>query len=171
MSSDIDYSIANSLSYLRPVSVGYVRKRGPIAAAAPSAWAELRQLIGATADEAWVGYGLIPGSPGRANSMYFDACIELPNAAAEFHGGLLATQTIAGGVHLCGSPVLSHRALVPALDRLFDDPLIGQGLLIGDARPTIITYSRVAKPGAKRAWSLNLNMPLRWANQSHGQAA
>lgn len=165
----IDPSV-NSLSYLRPIAVGYVRKRGPVATAAPSAWLELRHIIGA-AEEAWIGYGLMYGSLGRSSRMYFDACIELPCDGVGFDGGLLATQMIAGGVHLTGAPVATHRALAPALDRLFDDPLLGQGLLIGDDRPAIIKYSRDAKRRAKGAWSLSLNMPLRWANQSHGQAA
>ena len=91
-------------------------------------------------------------SLGRSSRMYFDACIELPCDGVGFDGGLLATQTIAGGVHLTGAPVATHRALAPALDRLFDDPLLGQGLLIGDDRPAIIKYSRDAKRRAKGAW-------------------
>lgn len=163
--------LANSLSYMRPFAVGYVRRQGPIAAAASSAWTELRNLIGPAVGEAWVGYGLLHGSSGLPDSIYFDACIELPNAADWHYNGLLATQTIPGGAHLSSAPVAAHWALTPAFGSLHDHPLIEHGLAIADDRPAVITYSRAVKGRAKRGWSLTLNMPLCWNDHSRGRAA
>jgi hypothetical protein len=172
MSLEIQERSANSLSYVRPVTVAYIRAEGPIATAAAEAWGKLRSSIaGAGACEFNAGYGLVYGSLSKPAQMYFDACIEVPVNDDGIYARLLATQTIAGGVHIASAAVSSHQSLACALDGLLNDPLIGHGLSVADDRPAIITYARATTSRYSMAWSLTLNMPLCWVNGNQGKAA
>lgn len=172
MSVLIQERSANSLSYVRPVSVAYIRRQGPIGTEAPKAWADLRQhieTIGVSESGDSTNYGLIHGKLENPDEMIFDACVE-------FHGGalpdgLLAIQTIPGGVHLSSGGMTDHGSLAMTLAALLGDPLIGHGLSIAEDRPAIVTYACNDTP-ASTARSLTLHLPLCWASGSRqGQAA
>lgn len=136
------------------------------------AWGKLRSSIAsAGACEFNAGYGLVYGSLSKPADMYFDACIEVPVNDDGVYARVLATQTIAGGVHIASAEVSRHQFLACALDGLLKDPLIGHGLSVADDRPAIITYSHAMMRHYSMAWSLTLNMPLCWANGNQGQAA
>ncbi|MDO9382485.1 MAG: hypothetical protein Q7T86_06430 [Hyphomicrobiaceae bacterium] len=172
MSLELQERSVNSLSYVRPVAVAYVRAKGPIATAAPQAWRQLRSIItGAGASQFSVGYGLVYGSLSNPAQMYFEACIEVPHNDDGVHARMLATQTIAGGVHIASAAVSSHQSLACALEGLLNDPLIGHGLSVADDRPAIITYARAMANPYSKVWALTLNMPLCWASGSQGRAA
>jgi hypothetical protein len=171
MSLEIQERSSNSLSYVRPVTVAYIRTEGPIGTAAPQAWGKLRNSIGANSRDFGAGYGLVFGSLSKPADMYFDACIEVPTADDGAFTRTLATQTIAGGVHIASAAVSSHQALSCALEGLLRDPLIGHGLSVADDRPAIITYARTMMSQYSVAWSLTLNMPLCWATGSQDRAA
>lgn len=163
---------ANSLSYVRPVTVAYIRADGPVATSAPEAWGKLRSSIaGTVACDFAAGYGLVYGSPNKPAQMYFDACIEVPANDTGLGAGMLATQTIAGGVHIASAAVSSHQSLLCTLQDLLKDPLIGHGLSVADDRPCIITYARATTHHYSMGWSLTLNMPLSWVTGNQGQAA
>ena len=159
-------SQTNSLSYVRPVLVAYVRMMGPIEQAAAEAWSALRSVPGL---DIAAGYGLIHGSLCKPHDMFYDACVELPDDASGLLDGSLATQTIAGGVHIASDPVSSHKLLMGTLSALTRDPLIGHGLTIAAERPAIVTYVR--SPSARSQWTLSLNMPLCWSHEAQGKAA
>lgn len=172
MSLKLQERSANSLSYVRPVTVAYVRAEGPIITAAPQAWRNLRSAIAdAGVCEFTSGFGLVHGSLSKPAQIFFEACIEVPANDDGIYARSLATQTIAGGVHIASAAVSSHQSLACALDGLLKDPLIGHGLCVADDRPAIITYASTALSDYSTAWLLTLNMPLCWANGHQGRAA
>lgn len=153
----------HSLHYIRPMTVAYVRKHGPIAEAAAAAWADLRKAMRAGAVDADSGFGLVCRCA-HTGIVTFDACSELASVAMD--GELvLPTQIVKGGVHMTAAPVIGHASLNTAMEALLADPMIGHGLDVDLQRPAIITYSRLDGQISGGHWRLTLSAPLSWAMQ------
>lgn len=164
---------AHSLCYFRPITVAYVRKDVALPSAIATAWDELRSWMGScgTDFDAQANYGLLHGSSGSMADCPFEACVELPAEMESAANGTIATQLIAGGVHIASGPVAGHGLLSSVLRELMGDPLVGHGLQADDARPAIITYGGARGAGRAMACEVTLNMPLRWSLDSQGRAA
>lgn len=167
------HAAVNSLIYLRPLTLAYVRHEGSLADCLSHAWQDLRDRIASfplSLEGPLISYGLLhePLDEPATTSIRYDACIEVPSGLEGAVRGKLAIQLFNGGVFIKGPNRRRHSELANAFRQLKSDPLVTHGLAFEKERPAVITYTR---PPANPAWHLALNVPVGWAADALTRAA
>jgi len=134
----------NSLVYLRPSRLTYVRHTGAYTKTIPAAWSEMMAWLGKTGLHSPTGraYGLLRDCPSKVapENCRFDACIDLDPLFEERAIRELGAQTLPGGSYLRVRNTGSYGDLKTKLADFHESFAIPEGLKLDERRPLVAIY-------------------------------
>jgi len=157
-------AMSTGVVYLRPLTVLYVRARGPYAVSARTAWDRLSTWAEERGFRRQVksGFGLVRDNAKvkAPQECRYDACIEIPDGVVSDEAAGIAMQILPGGSYARHRHTGGLEKLSEAFRWLSHEWAPGRGLAVDASRPLIEIYLSDPKVGGPSPTRMDICIPV-----------